>query len=62
MCAAALATVHAYGCAIDAPALAALTARAERYTGVEGGGMDQAIILMASRGSAKVDALFFSSF
>lgn len=56
VCAATLATSYASssqrGAPLDAAQLAALAARCERYIGTEGGGMDQAIALLAQRGSA----------
>lgn len=56
VCAATLATRYACGRAdsapLDAGQLAALAGRCERYIGTEGGGMDQAIAMLAQRGAA----------
>uniref|UniRef100_T1J9P6 Galactokinase n=1 Tax=Strigamia maritima TaxID=126957 RepID=T1J9P6_STRMM len=54
VCAAALATLHANGLAMDKKDLAALCARSERYVGTQGGGMDQAISFLAQAGTAKL--------
>lgn len=47
-----LALLHANGRHMDPLALAATTARAERFVGLEGGGMDQAVCLHGQRGMA----------
>ncbi|XP_047114661.1 N-acetylgalactosamine kinase [Schistocerca piceifrons] len=51
--AAALATAHANKVSMKKVEIAALCAHAERYIGTQGGGMDQAIAFLGSRGSAK---------
>nr|CAD7570507.1 unnamed protein product [Timema californicum] len=53
VCAAALATVYANKLDISRKSLANLCAKAEQYIGTQGGGMDQAIALLATTGSAK---------
>nr|CAD7458530.1 unnamed protein product [Timema tahoe] len=53
VCAAALATAHANKLDISRKGLANLCAKAEQYIGTQGGGMDQAIALLATTGSAK---------
>ncbi len=54
--AAGLALLHANALSPDRPLLADLLARAERHAGTEGGGMDQAISLLAREGEAlKID-------
>ncbi len=50
--AAALAFLAVNGVTPEAARLAATLARAERYAGIEGGGMDQAVSLLAERGKA----------
>lgn len=47
-----LALLQANDISVDAIALAEILARAERYVGTQGGGMDQAIVLGAKPGSA----------
>jgi len=54
VCAAALAASHAHGLSLSKSEMAGLCARAERYIGTEGGGMDQAICFLAKRGTAKL--------
>ena len=51
-CGVALALLAANGHGIDRVELAEVVARAERYTGTQGGGMDQAVILCARAGHA----------
>ena len=51
-CGLALALLAANGLSVDPLELAGLVARAERYTGTRGGGMDQAVILCAREGHA----------
>ncbi|MCX6132269.1 MAG: galactokinase [Ignavibacteriales bacterium] len=54
--ASALAFLAANNTKVEAPVLADLLARAERYVGSEGGGMDQAVSLLAETGTAlKID-------
>ncbi|CAG2063901.1 unnamed protein product, partial [Timema podura] len=50
VCAAALATAHANKLDISRKGLANLCAKAEQYIGTQGGGMDQAIALLATAG------------
>ncbi|MYE33627.1 MAG: galactokinase [Gemmatimonadales bacterium] len=50
--ASALALLHANEAEVEALELAALLARAERYVGVQGGGMDQAVSLCGKEGHA----------
>ncbi|XP_015602041.1 N-acetylgalactosamine kinase isoform X2 [Cephus cinctus] len=52
--AAALATMHISKCQLSKESMANLTAKAERYIGTEGGGMDQAIAFLGKQGSAKL--------
>lgn len=52
VCAAAVAAMHLAGVSVPPAELADLTALCERYTGVQGGGMDQAISIMGRPGSA----------
>ncbi|XP_022706467.1 N-acetylgalactosamine kinase-like isoform X2 [Varroa jacobsoni] len=54
VCSAALATMNAIGEDLPRTELASLCAKCECYVGVEGGGMDQAICLLAEKGSAKL--------
>ena len=51
-CGVALALLAANGKAVDRVELAEVVARAERYTGTQGGGMDQAVILCTQAGYA----------
>ncbi len=56
VCASALVTAHllsAAGSALSRSALARVSASAERWVGTEGGGMDQAIAMLATRGAAQ---------
>ncbi len=52
MCASALAVLRAWGVDATAAEVADFACRCERYVGTEGGGMDQAISMMASAGVA----------
>ncbi|KAK7116531.1 hypothetical protein V1264_002198 [Littorina saxatilis] len=54
VCCAALAMAHVNGWKFTMRELSELTAKCERYIGTEGGGMDQAISLMAQHGMAKL--------
>lgn len=54
VCCAALVTMHANGKSLPKDELADMCARCERYIGTQGGGMDQAISLMAKKGTAKL--------
>ncbi|XP_022247537.1 N-acetylgalactosamine kinase-like isoform X2 [Limulus polyphemus] len=54
VCAAALATMHAYSLSVSKLELASLSSKCERYIGTEGGGMDHAISVLAEPGSAKL--------
>lgn len=50
VCAAALAFAHANKVAFTKKELADCCAKSERYIGTEGGGMDQAIAMLATKG------------
>ncbi|OQR66581.1 N-acetylgalactosamine kinase-like [Tropilaelaps mercedesae] len=54
VCSAALAAMNAIGEDLPRDELASLCAKCERYVGVQGGGMDQAICLLAEEGAAKL--------
>ncbi|XP_057367540.1 N-acetylgalactosamine kinase-like [Daphnia carinata] len=54
VCAAALAFAHVNGLVYKKQELADNCARSERYIGTEGGGMDQAIAMLATQGTAKL--------
>lgn len=51
VCAAALAFAHTNGLQFKKQELADYCARSERYIGTEGGGMDQAIAMLATQGT-----------
>ncbi len=51
---AAICTMHANDIDLSRQALADLCAKAERFIGTQGGGMDQAIEILANRGAAKL--------
>lgn len=53
VCASAVAVAHLNQVECDRHVLADLCARAERFVGTEGGGMDQAICLLAEKGGAR---------
>jgi N-acetylgalactosamine kinase len=53
VCAAALTTLRAYGSDMGQKELAALCAASERFIGTQGGGMDQAIAFLATKGTAQ---------
>lgn len=54
VCAAAITMAHTNGWELSKKELSELCAQCERYIGTEGGGMDQAISLMAHHGMAKL--------
>jgi len=54
VCAAALAFAHVNNVAFTKQELADCCAKSERYIGTEGGGMDQAIAMLATKGTAKL--------
>lgn len=58
VCAAILATMAAHGLSIPRTELADLACNAERHVGTMGGGMDQAISLLGSKGTAKLIHFF----
>lgn len=58
VCAAILATMAAHGLSLPRTQLAELACSAERYVGTMGGGMDQAISLLGSKGTAKLIHFF----
>ncbi|CAG7818836.1 unnamed protein product [Allacma fusca] len=53
VCAATLATLQANNITLSKNEIADLSARSERYIGTQGGGMDQAIAMLATAGSAQ---------
>lgn len=55
VCAAALAFAHVNGLVYKKQELADYCARSERYIGTEGGGMDQAIAMLATQGTFVVE-------
>lgn len=54
VCASALSMSHAHGLSLSLENLAEICARCERHIGTQGGGMDQAISFLATKGTAKL--------
>ena len=56
VCAAALAFAHVNNVAFTKQELADCCAKSERYIGTEGGGMDQAIAMLATKGASSLQS------
>ncbi|XP_076054791.1 N-acetylgalactosamine kinase isoform X2 [Oratosquilla oratoria] len=54
VCASALAVAHAHNLNLSKEKLAEICARSERHIGTQGGGMDQAISFLATKGTARL--------
>jgi N-acetylgalactosamine kinase len=53
VCSSMIMTTYMFNIKLTKPEIANLAAKSERFSGVEGGGMDQAISIMGEKGVAK---------